>query len=209
MSASTFEYVANAKLLEKLQANGGLDGISKDLIDQHFALYKGYVTNLNALRKELAESRDNPAAKADRRRRFGFEYNGVALHELYFSNMIPKGTPISDKVKAKLAEAFGSYENWEKEFKAVGASRSIGWAILYYDPVTGVLNNHFVQLHEDGNVSGFQPILVLDVWEHAYILDVGATNRAKYIDAFMKNIDWAVVEQRFEAATSGKTVPRF
>eukprot|EP00762_Andalucia_godoyi_P006618 ANDGO_05028.mRNA.1 Superoxide dismutase len=208
---SVTEYVVNQGLLDKLLANGGLEGISKDMLEQHFALYKGYVTNLNALRKELAEARStDPATKSDRRRRLGFEMNGVVLHELYFANMTPKGAakPASDAVKSAIAAAFGSFEAWEKEFRATGATRSIGWAVLYYDPSTGQFNNHFVQLHEDGNVAGCQPLVVMDVWEHAYILDYGATGRPKYIDSFFKNVDWEVVERRFQAATRGEIIKR-
>lgn len=210
MSAA-FEYTANTALLEKLTSKP-LDGISKELIEQHFALYKGYVTNLNALRKELADGRaSDPATKSDRRRRLGFEMNGVVLHELYFANMTPGGSSTSGPsaaVKDKIAAAFGSFEAWEKEFRATGATRSIGWAVLYFDPATGQMNNHFVQLHEDGNVAGCQPLVVMDVWEHAYILDFGATGRPKYIEAFMKNVDWTVVEKRFQDALQGKVIQR-
>lgn len=194
------------ELLAKLNANEGLDGISKDLIEQHFGLYKGYVANLNALRKELAEGREAGASGpqvADRRRRFGFEYNGVVLHELYFSNMVPGGSRPGQGIIDLLERQFGSYEKWEADFKATGATRGVGWAILYCDPSTGALNNHFVELHESGNVAGFQPILVMDVWEHAYILDQGAAGRPKYIEAFLRNVDWAVAEERLNKALQG------
>eukprot|EP01065_Artemidia_motanka_P036449 TRINITY_DN44370_c0_g1_i1.p2 TRINITY_DN44370_c0_g1~~TRINITY_DN44370_c0_g1_i1.p2 ORF type:complete len:218 (+),score=56.07 TRINITY_DN44370_c0_g1_i1:27-656(+) len=205
------DYPVKTELLEKLVAGSGLVEITKDLIEQHFGLYKGYVANLNALRKELAEGRAAGASGpvvADRRRRFGFEYNGVVLHELYFENMIPGGSQPSDTVVQTIERAFGSFDAWVKDFKATGASRSIGWAILYLDPSTGALNNHFVQLHEDGNVAGFVPILIMDVWEHAYILDNGAAGRPKYIEAFFKNIDWAVVERRLSESAAGRITPR-
>lgn len=205
------EYEVKEHLLAKLNAGDGLDGISKDLIEQHFGLYKGYVANLNALRKELAEGREAGASGpqvADRRRRFGFEYNGVVLHELYFNNMTPGGNQPSAAVVEVIEKSFGSFEKWEADFKACGATRGVGWAVLYMDPSTGALNNHFVELHENGNVSGFQPLLIMDVWEHAYILDQGAAGRPKYIEAFMKNVDWAVVEDRLANCIEGKIAAR-
>jgi len=206
------EYVAQDYLFDKLTSNGELTGISATLITQHFTLYKGYVANLNLLRKEIAEARHYGAhsiAISDRRRRLGFEYNGVVLHELYFQNMIPKGRPISDNMKSQLEASFGSYEKWEKELLLTGLTRSIGWVILYHDPAINTLTNHFIEVHENGNVAGFQPILVMDVWEHAYILDNGAMGRAAYIHSFIKNIDWGVVEARLINSTTGNVIVRF
>jgi len=74
--------------------------------------------------------------------------------------------------------------------------RGVGWAICYQDPVTGFLGNHWVEMHESGHVSGFIPVLVMDVWEHAFILDYAAKDRAKYMDAFLMNVDWRAVESR-------------
>eukprot|EP01027_Heterolobosea_sp_BB2_P024451 GEZU01036836.1.p1 GENE.GEZU01036836.1~~GEZU01036836.1.p1 ORF type:complete len:208 (+),score=97.37 GEZU01036836.1:183-806(+) len=203
-------YKPDESLWEKIK--GGLNGISSQLLEQHFGLYKGYVNNLNTLRAEMEQARKdgntNALAVSDRRRRFGFEYNGVRLHELYFENLKNNGGEPSQKVKDLIAKNFGSFDAWKKEFTDTGATRSIGWAILYLDPATNILNNHFIELHEDGNVSGFQPILVMDVWEHAYIIDQGALGRPKYIAAFMNNIDWDVVEKRIDDALAGKIIKR-
>lgn len=143
-TAFAMEYPFREDLLAKLRADE-FDGISKGLLEQHYGLYKGYVTNLNACRKDMME---HPTP--DRRRRYGFEYNGVVLHELYFENMLPKGSKdsMSPELLALIAKQFGSFDSWLADFKATGATRSIGWAILYFDPTTGLLNNHFIELHE-------------------------------------------------------------
>lgn len=184
----------------------GLNGISEEQIAQHWKLYEGYVTQTNALRTELEglrkEGKGGTPQYADRRRRFGFEYNGMVLHEYYFGNLkAGVAEPKADSALVKaLAEQFGSFDAFKEDFANTGLSRSIGWAILYLDPSTGALNNHFVQLHEEGNVAGFAPILVMDVWEHAYMVDNPATGRGAYVKAFMSNVNWAVAEQRFAAA---------
>lgn len=193
----------------------GLAGISEEQIAQHWRLYEGYVTQVNALRKELeALAKDGKGATpayADRRRRLGFEYNGMVLHEYYFGNLkanVPEPGAAGALTKA-LTDQFGTFAAFKDDFVNTGASRSIGWAILYLDPATGILNNHFVQLHEEGNIAGFVPILVMDVWEHAYMVDYGAGGRAQYIKAFFSNVNWPVVEKRFVEATGKKIPARF
>lgn len=163
----------------------GLSGISEDQIAQHWKLYEGYVTQVNNLRKELEtlakEGKGATPVYADRRRRLGFEYNGMVLHEYYFGNL--KGNVAepgeASTLKKAIASQFGTLDAFKEDFVNTGASRSIGWAILYLDPATGALNNHFVQLHEDGNVASFVPVLVMDVWEHAYMVDYGAGGRGQ------------------------------
>ena len=193
----------------------GLTGISENQISQHWKLYEGYVTNTNTLRTELGtlrkEGQTGTPIYADRRRRFGFEYNGMVLHEFYFGNLKAGAPMLGEKsplLKA-LVEQFGSLDLWKEDFLKAGASRSIGWAILYLDPATGALNNHFVQLHEEGNVAGFVPILVMDVWEHAYMVDYGALGRPDYMKAFAENVNWDVVAHRFTEASEGKIPPRY
>jgi Fe-Mn family superoxide dismutase len=192
----------------------GLDGISDNQIEQHWALYKGYVTQTNALRDELAkmraEGKSGEMAYADRRRRFGFEYNGMVLHEWYFGNLKAGVAAKAEGAFAKaVAEQFGSFDAWKADFAGTGKSRSIGWAICFFDPATGAINNHFVQLHEEGDIAGFLPLCVMDVWEHAYMVDFKATERPAYVDAFFKNVNWDVVEARFESAKAGKVPARF
>jgi len=202
-------YTAQEKL--KPQA---LVGISTEQIDDHWNLYKGYVNQVNTLNAELATLRaagqTGSLAYADRRRRYGFEYNGMVLHEYYFGNLINNQNPLaSGDLLKKVTAAFGSYETWKQDFEAAAKSRAIGWAILYADTTTGELTNHFIAEHGNGNVAGFAPILVLDVWEHAYMVDHSSAGRGDYIAAFMKNINWDVVQERYEAVRTGKVALRF
>ena len=176
----------------------GMEGFSETLLNNHFTLYQGYVNNTNKIHKLLSsKTKDatNPEY-AELKRRFGFEFNGMRLHEYYFENLGEKA-PVnkSGKLAKKVADAYGSYDAWEQDFKATGAMRGIGWAILYQDNKTGWLFNQWINEHEVGHLAGCSPILVMDVFEHAFITDYGL-KRADYIAAFFKNINWDVVEAR-------------
>ena len=178
----------------------GMEGFSETLLRNHFTLYQGYVNNTNKLH-ELLSSKAKDAANpeyAELKRRFGFEFNGMRLHEYYFENLGGK-TPLdkSGTLAKQLADAFGSYDAWEQDFRATGAMRGIGWAILYQDDVTGWLFNQWINEHEVGHLAGCRPILVMDVFEHAFITDYGL-KRADYIGAFFKNINWGTVESRLK-----------
>ena len=180
----------------------GMEGFSETLLKNHFTLYQGYVTNTNKLLDLLAailkESKVSTPEYAELKRRMGFEFNGMRLHEYYFENLGGKRVwDKSGKLDKKLAEDFGSYEDWEKDFKGTGTMRGIGWAILYQDNITGKLLNQWINEHESGHPAGCLPILIMDVFEHAFITDYGL-KRADYIAAFFKNINWAVVEGRLK-----------
>jgi len=178
-----------------------LEGISAAQIEQHLALYNGYVTNTNKLNDQIAllirEGKGNTPECAEQKRRLGFEYNGMRLHEYYFDNLGGKEALSKESTLGKkLAAQFGSYETWEADFKNTGLMRGIGWAILYQDPTNGSLLNCWISDHENGHPAGFTPILVMDVWEHAYTVDWKPTERGKYVEAFMKNVKWNEVEKR-------------
>ena len=176
----------------------GMEGFSETLLKNHFTLYQGYVTNTNKL-DDLLDSKAKDAANpeyAELKRRFGFEFNGMRLHEYYFENLGGK-SPL-DKAGAlakKLAANFGNYYAWEQDFRATGAMRGIGWVVLYQDDVTGRLFNTWINEHEVGHLAGCRPILVMDVFEHAFMIDYGL-KRADYIEAFFKNINWEAVAKR-------------
>ncbi|MBF0282944.1 MAG: superoxide dismutase [Magnetococcales bacterium] len=192
----------------------GLDGISDAQIEDHWGLYKGYVAQANALRKELGElraaGRGGEPIFADRRRRFGFEYGGMVLHEYYFGNLRTGiGSLTEGGFAAAVVEQFGSFDDWLKDLVNTGKTRGIGWAVCALDPATGVIINQFIQLHEEGAIAAFLPLVVLDVFEHAYMVDHRAGGRAAYIDAFVKNIDWEKVERRFIAGREGRVPERF
>jgi Fe-Mn family superoxide dismutase len=186
----------------------GLHGISDKTLETHFGLYEGYVKNTNLLNEQIAElTGQGRAAGADPhfaelRRRIGFEESGMRLHEYYFGNLAKGGgdqpaRAVSDAVGA----SFGDFETWKKDFVATGGMRGVGWAIAYQDPSTGKMSNHWITLHQDGGPAGLRPILVMDVWEHAFMLDYKPAERAGYIEAFFANIDWNAVADRLRPAT--------
>ena len=178
----------------------GMDGFSETLLKNHFTLYQGYVTNTNKLMDTLSqfqkEGKTGTPEYAELKRRLGWEFNGMRLHEYYFENLGGKGgISKSGKLYQKLVESFGSYEAWEKDFKATGSMRGIGWAILYQDVLSGNFINFWINEHDVGHPSGGMPILIMDVFEHAFMIDYGL-KRADYIEAFFKNINWAELEKR-------------
>ena len=180
----------------------GMDGFSETLLKNHFTLYQGYVTNTNKLLDLLSsmvkEGKGSTPEYAELKRRMGFEFDGMRLHEYYFGNLGgKKALDGSGKLAKKVAEDFGGYEDWEKDFRATGTMRGIGWTILYQDNVTGRLINQWINEHETGHLAGCQPILVMDVFEHAFITDYGL-KRADYIEAFFRNINWEVAESRLK-----------
>jgi len=175
----------------------GTKGFGDQLLKNHFTLYQGYVTNTNKVADALSamakEGKTTTPEYAELKRRFGWEFNGMRLHELYFGNMI-KGGKALDKntnLNKKIVAEFGSYENWEKDFKATGAMRGIGWVILYYDMTEGRLFNTWINEHDEGHLSGAMPLIVMDVFEHAYMIEYGL-KKADYIEAFFKAIDWTI-----------------
>lgn len=193
----------------------GLKGISDDTLEVHFKLYEGYVKETNNLTEKISAfiadgkvDQEEMPAYSELTRRLGFEYNGMVLHEYYFGNLKKGGSGDPNKASAfyKLAEAcFGSYENWKKSFLTVGKMRGVGWAACYQDPATGRLSNHWINLHETGNVAGFTPVVIMDVWEHAFILDYAPADRPEYIEAFFQNIDWDAVNARLKVTQAAKS----
>ncbi|MBI4993641.1 superoxide dismutase [Candidatus Wolfebacteria bacterium] len=180
----------------------GLAGFSDQLLKNHFTLYSGYVNNFNKLNDILVvmerEGKYAAPEYAELNRRLGWEFNGMRLHEFYFGNLTKTSVKIDENFnlfKAILKE-FGSYDFFEKDFKAMAVMRGIGWIILYYDKQSDRLFNVWVNEHDAGHFSGCVPLLVMDVFEHAYMLDYGI-KRADYIEAFMKVIDWKAAENRY------------
>lgn len=182
----------------------GTPGFGDQLLKNHFTLYQGYVTNTNkladALSAMLKDGKTGLPEYAELKRRFGWEFGGMRLHELYFGNMKNGGAPMEAgmKLAEKINADFGSFDEWQKDFKASGTMRGIGWTILYYDPTGNQLFNSWVNEHDMGHLAGCVPLLVLDVFEHAYMLDYGL-KRADYIEAFFKAIDWQAAEERFNS----------
>ena len=171
--------------------------LSKELMKDHLSLYRGYVNNTNNLLQEFdiisEEGMEKSTLYTEMKRRLGWEWNGMRLHELYFSNMIKGGSFLDRNTNLfkKITYDFGSYDNWEKDFKTTGMMRGIGWAVLTYDPLPGRLFNTWIDEHNSGHFIGCYPILVLDVFEHAYILDYGI-KKSDYIDTFFKIVNWKI-----------------
>jgi Fe-Mn family superoxide dismutase len=187
-----------------------LTGISDDQIAQHWNLYQGYVEHANRLLDGSAKAEVGSPTWAELKRRLGFEIDGIVLHEYYFGNLASgsKLHPGSD-LAVDLGTAWGSPGAWREDFARTGGMRGVGWAILYRDPATGDLFNWWVSSHEHGHPAGFHPVLVLDVFEHAWMVDYGAGGREQYIAAFLDNVNWEVVEQRHRDSKAGRYTARF
>jgi Fe-Mn family superoxide dismutase len=180
----------------------GMKGFSDELLQMHFTLYEGYVKNSNNLLTQLsALSNEGQASSYEYgalKRRLGWEFDGMCLHELYFDNLGGSGAIDNNlPLIVELVAQFGSYEKWKKDFIATGLMRGIGWAILYYDPVQKRLINCWINEHDVGHLAGGKPLLIMDVFEHAYMPQYGL-NRAQYVNAFFSNINWAVVSSRYD-----------
>lgn len=186
----------------------GLVGISDRTLEMHIRLYEGYVKAANQLTAQIGEmlndgrvDQEEMPAYSELTRRLGFEYNGMVLHQYYFENLTTGGARNPDQGSAFMEAvegSFGTYDMWKLDFSSVGKMRGVGWAICYVNPHSGRLSNHWISLHESGNVAGFIPVLVMDVWEHAYLLDYTPSERASYIEAFFANIDWKSVDKRLQ-----------
>ncbi|HBG06496.1 MAG: superoxide dismutase [Geobacteraceae bacterium GWC2_58_44] len=180
----------------------GMQGFSERLLQNHFTLYQGYVKNTNTLADTLTVmGKDGKGATpefAELKRRFGWEFNGMRLHECYFENLGGKAPINPDgRLAGRIHQEFGSYDNWAQDFKAVGAMRGIGWAILYQDLANGKLMNVWVNEHDVGHPACCVPLLIMDVFEHAFMIDYDL-KRADYISAFFQNINWDAAEERMK-----------
>lgn len=175
----------------------GIQYLSDKLIKDHISLYQGYVSNTNKLIQELdmfsKEDMDKTPEYAEIKRRLGWEFNGMRLHEYYFANIIKGGSYLdrNSNIFKKITQDFGSYDNWEKDFRTTGLMRGIGWTVLYYDPFLGRLFNTWIDEHNSGHLTGCYPVLVMDVFEHAYLLDYGI-KKSDYINAFFKIVNWTI-----------------
>jgi Fe-Mn family superoxide dismutase len=186
----------------------GLNGISDKTLEMHFKLYEGYVKATNDLTARIAEilsdgkvDQEEMPAYSELTRRLGFEYNGMVLHEHYFGNMKRQGggdPSRGSEFRSAVERSFPSFDIWRTDFTSVGKMRGVGWSMTFLDPATGLVSNHWIELHQTGTVAGFVPLLVMDVWEHAFLLDYKPADRPKYIEAFLSNVDWSAVDHRMQ-----------
>lgn len=194
----------------------GLIGISEKTFSVHFKLYEAYVKQANLLTEKLAAFRKSaeidmqPVPKEpELEERLKFERNGMNLHELYFDNLQNQksgalSVPAADSLfMQQISSRFGSFEEWKKNFFEIGKKRGVGWVVCCVDSAEGLVSNHWISLHDLDVIKDAKPILVMDVWEHAYLFDYDAKKKEEYITAFFANIDWATVVTRFEFHMNG------
>ncbi len=173
-----------------------LNGLSQSQLAQHHdVLYAGYVTKINEIRSKIAK-----ASKVEANATFSdirelkteetFATNGTRLHEHYFDNLGGSGK-ISDPVNNMINDDFGSFKTWRDDFIAAALSAR-GWVVLAYDLDDHQLHNYSCDAHNLGCVWNCIPLVILDVYEHAYFIDYG-TNRKSYLEAFMQNLNWDFV----------------
>lgn len=177
----------------------GLNGFSETMLKNHFSLYEGYVKNVNILNDLLNTLKTGSPEFGEIRRRFGWEWDGMRMHELYFGNLTKDFKKLDEArdMFIDLVGYFSSYEKWLEDFRAVGSTRGIGWAVLVKDRVNGALMNIWIGEHNIGQLVDQKILLVMDVWEHSYMTDYGI-KRIDYIDRFIESIDWQVVEERYK-----------
>lgn len=178
-------------------------GFDKKIFETHFQLYRGYVNQVNDLNRRLSEE----MAKGDKdaltvqsiKRRLGWEYDGMCLHELYFENLGGNGQLASDApLYKKIAQKFSSFALWKEEIMTISQTRGIGWIVLYWDPEKDVLTNAWVEEHSTGPLISNVPLLVIDLWEHAYLCQFGL-NRAQYMNAVFSSLNWDVIHRRMNS----------
>ncbi|MDP2593839.1 MAG: Fe-Mn family superoxide dismutase [bacterium] len=181
-----------------------LEGISEKQIKVHLALYEGYVKHVNLVMSTIAayghtDDEGGKYAVRELRRRLGFEFDGMRMHEYYFAQLEngPKApnqnSPLGQAAHEKYGEA-----GLVAHIKEVAGTRGIGWVVVYADSSAKTLHTIFVEDHQLGQLAGLPVILALDLWEHAYMVDYVPAEKASYIDAFFKNLNWSVVEKRFD-----------
>ena len=188
-----------------------LKGLSAKQIEVHLALYEGYVKHTNLILdtiKELRAADGSPNDKSSReknafvinelRRRLGFEFDGMRMHEYYFEQFEDGAkTANQNSPFAQVAsERYGDWEKFVAHIKEVAGTRGIGWVVVYFDPAERMIHTAYVGDHELGQFAGLPIILAVDMWEHAFMVDYVPADKKKYVDAFLENLNWSVPEKR-------------
>ncbi|MDF2379285.1 MAG: Fe-Mn family superoxide dismutase [Candidatus Gracilibacteria bacterium] len=180
---------------------GNLDGISDAQLEAHFGLYNGYVKKLNEIEEKL-ESTDKASVNysfgeySELKRRYVVPYNGTYLHQMYFENLAQDGGEMSDELGKAVSETYGSVDEYWADLRSSAASTP-GWVLTCKNTRDGRVMNHVVYEHHVGLPADQEILMALDCWEHAFMIDYG-TKKAQYLDAFVKNVDWGVVNSRFK-----------
>ena len=185
---------------------GELKGISAKNIEEHLKLYVGYVKHTNLVLEKIEElaqdSEKNAYALGEIQRRFGFEYNGMRNHEVYFDSLSDEPSNLKDdsELKKVIIETWGSFDAWLARFKAIAMTRGIGWAMLYRDNKCGRLLNAWIDEQHLGQLQDCSLILGLDMWEHSFVADYQPSGKKQYIEDFFVNLNWSKVEENFKNA---------
>ncbi len=180
-----------------------LSGLSDKTVETHLKLYEGYVKNTNLILSQIQEyaqdSVKNAYALGELQRRFAFEFDGMRNHEYYFGALEggPKALQPDSPLAEELTKTFGSVIEFMARFKAIALTRGIGWAALLYDPAGDRLLTQWVDEQHLGHLVGLSPIVMLDMWEHSYLLDYAPADKAKYIDAYFENFNWDKANEWF------------
>lgn len=184
----------------------GLKGISQKNIEEHLKLYEGYVKHSNLILEKIealkVDAEANAYALGEVQRRFGFEYNGMRNHEVYFDSLSEGATdlPGESELKSQIEIDFGSFEGWLEQFKATALTRGIGWAMLYYDRKDKRLLNAWIDEQHLGQLQDCTLILALDMWEHSYVADYQPSGKKQYVEDFFANLNWQNIERNFVVA---------
>lgn len=183
-----------------------LSGLSKDQIAVHLGLYEGYVKHTNLILSTIEALRTEDAEKHafqinELRRRLGFEFDGMRMHELYFEQLEhgASAAATDSVLSAKAAEKYGSWDGFIAHIKEVAGTRGIGWTVVYFDPAIDSLHTAWVDDHQLGQLSGLPIILAVDMWEHAFMVDYKPADKKSYVEAFLQNVNWNVSEARLTA----------
>tara|TARA_B100000745_G_scaffold130817_1_gene85242 strand:- start:3714 stop:4310 length:597 start_codon:yes stop_codon:yes gene_type:complete len=183
-----------------------LEGISQKQIDVHIGLYEGYVKHINVLREQIADLTEKDAEKyqfaiESIRRRLGFEFNGMRMHEFYFPQFEGGATdaPMESALASTLSEKYGSWDAFIAHFTSVGMSRGSGWTVLAWDRKGNTPHVWWTTDHELGTLADVEVLLAMDMWEHAYMIDYLPAEKKQHIDAFLNNLNWNVVTSRFDS----------
>ncbi|MEK9184270.1 MAG: Fe-Mn family superoxide dismutase [Patescibacteria group bacterium] len=186
-----------------------LSGLSKKQMDVHLALYEGYVKHVNVILDTIKRLRDEDAeANAfvmnELRRRLGFEFDGMRMHEYYFEQLEkgPSQAAEDSPLANAASEKYGNWASFITHLKEVAGTRGIGWVVTYFDPRINSLHTAFVGDHELGQLAGLPIILAIDLWEHAYMVDYVPAEKKTYVDAFLASVDWDLVNERFANAAT-------
>lgn len=194
-------------MFEARQFNiGELKGISAKNIEEHLKLYQGYVKHANLILdhiSELSKDSDKFAYElGEIQRRFSFEFNGMRNHEYYFSSLEggAQGVNKDGELYKVIEHVYGSFDAWLARFKAISLTRGIGWAMLYYDPVSKTVISSWVDEQHLGQLQSCKPILALDMWEHSFVADYQPSGKKQYVEDFFENLNWSVIEKNLDDA---------